>query len=86
MKFVVSNIFIIRRWIKKAKRINKEYMDFVRPIKITSPISGQPVEPKIVEKIVGNKLHKEAHWIDPASGTFIRRGLVSIQDINETQK
>jgi hypothetical protein len=23
---------------------------------------------------------KEAHWIDPASGTFIRKGIVSIED------
>jgi hypothetical protein len=56
-------------------------MDYVRPCKIASPISGQPVEPKIVERIIGNKLHKEAHWFDPASGIFIRRGLVSIEDI-----
>jgi hypothetical protein len=39
------------------------------------------VEPRIVERIIGNKLHKEAHWFDPASGIFIRRGLVSIEDI-----
>jgi len=56
-------------------------MDFVRPVRIPSPISGQYIEPKIVEKVVGNKLHKEAHWIDPASGVFIRRGLVSIEDL-----
>lgn len=56
-------------------------MDIVRPIKIMSPISGQPVEPKIVEKVVGNKLYKEAIWIDPASGTFIRKGIVSVEDI-----
>jgi hypothetical protein len=61
-------------------------MDLVRPIKITSPISGQSVEPKIVEKIVGNKLHKEAHWYDPASGTFIRRGLISIEDLPDSKK
>ena len=56
-------------------------MDFVRPIKIASPISGQPVAPKIVERIVDNKVHKEAHWYDPASGTFIRKGLVSIEEL-----
>ena len=49
-------------------------------------MSGQPVEPRIVERIVGNKLHKEAHWIDPASGTFIRKGLVSIEDIKPEAK
>jgi len=60
---------------------NKYSMDLVRPVKITSPISGQPVAPRIIERIVGNKLYKEAHWIDPSSGTFIRKGVVSIEDI-----
>lgn len=58
-------------------------MDFVRPIKITSPISGQPVAPKIIERQVGNKIYKEAHWIDPASGTFLQKGVVSIEDIKD---
>lgn len=56
-------------------------MDFVRPVKIASPISGQPVAPRIIERIVDNKLYKEAHWIDPSSGAFIRKGLVSIEDL-----
>lgn len=61
-------------------------MDFVRPIKIASPISGQFVEPKLVEKIVGNKLYVEAHWIDPSSGAFIRKGIVSVQDLPSNKK
>lgn len=61
-------------------------MDFVRPIKITSPISGQPVAPKIVERVVGNKLQKECHWIDPSSGTFIRKGILSVEDLPENKK
>jgi hypothetical protein len=28
----------------------------------------------------GGKIYTEAHWIDPASGTFIRKGIVSIED------
>jgi hypothetical protein len=55
-------------------------MDYVEPKKIISPISGQPVEPRIVTVINGNKIIKEAHWIDPASGAFIRKGIVSIED------
>lgn len=54
-------------------------MNFVRPIKITSPISGQPVAPKIVTLDNGKQVVKEAHWIDPASGAFIRKGIVSIE-------
>ncbi|NBW57101.1 hypothetical protein EBR43_04820 [bacterium] len=57
-------------------------MEYVRPVKITSPISGQPVSPKIVERVYQGKLYKECHWIDPASGTFIRKGLISVEDIN----
>lgn len=55
-------------------------MNFVRPIQITSPISGQPVKPKIVVSDNGKQIVKEAHWIDPASGAFIRKGIVSIED------
>jgi hypothetical protein len=55
-------------------------MDIVRPTKITSPISGQPSTPKIVEARVGDKIYVEAHWYDPASGAFIRKGLVKILD------
>jgi hypothetical protein len=55
-------------------------MNFVRPIKITSPISGQSVTPRIVTLDNGKQVIKEAHWIDPASGTFIRKGIVSIEN------
>lgn len=55
-------------------------MDFVRPIQITSPISGQPVFPKIVTLDNGKQIIKEAHWICPASGVFIRKGIVSVED------
>jgi hypothetical protein len=55
-------------------------MNFVRPIRITSPISGQSVQPKIVTLDDGKRVVKEAHWIDPASGVFIRKGIVSIED------
>ena len=56
-------------------------MDFVQPNKIASPISGQSVTPRIIERINGDKIFVEAHWYDPASGSFIRRGLVKILDI-----
>lgn len=55
-------------------------MDFVNPIKIASPISGQPVVPRIISYERDGKIIKEAHWIDPASGAFIRKGIVSIED------
>lgn len=55
-------------------------MDIVRPIKIVSPISGQPVSPRIIQRQNGDKIYEEAVWDDPASGTFIRKGLVRILD------
>ena len=52
---------------------------FVRPINIPSPISGQPVAPRLIERDYGDKIVVEAHWIDPASGAFIRKGTVEIR-------
>jgi hypothetical protein len=51
----------------------------VRPVVITSPISGNPVTPRIITYQRGNETVTEAHWIDPNSGTFIRKGVVSIE-------
>jgi hypothetical protein len=60
-------------------------MDIVRPVKIASPISGQPVEPRISERQYGDKIYVEAVWIDPASGAFIRKGMVQILDAKTRQ-
>jgi len=58
-------------------------MNIVEPKIITSPISGQPSVPRIVETKVGNTMVKEAYWYDPASGAFIRKGTVSITPIDQ---
>jgi hypothetical protein len=58
-------------------------MNRVEPRIITSPISGQPSVPKIVETKVGNTIVKEAYWYDPSSGTFIRKGVVDITPIKK---
>lgn len=55
-------------------------METVRPVKIVSPISGQPVNPKIQERQYGDKIYVEAHWNDPASGAFIRKGIIKVLD------
>lgn len=55
-------------------------MDIVRPIKIASPISGQPASPVIKERQYGDKIYVEAYWNDPASGAFIRKGIVKVLD------
>jgi hypothetical protein len=60
---------------------------FVRPVNIPSPISGQPVAPRLIENDLPDKVVVEAHWIDPQSGAFIRKGIVEIREksqINES--
>jgi hypothetical protein len=59
-------------------------MQFVQPKQITSPISGQPVTPKIVTVKNGKQTVTEAHWICPSSGQFIRKGIVKIEDTKES--
>lgn len=61
-------------------------MNKVEPRIITSPISGQPSVPRIIETKVGNNLVKEAHWFDPASGTFIRKGTISVTPISQVDQ
>jgi hypothetical protein len=58
-------------------------MDFITPKIIVSPISGQPVKPRLKTYIRDGKEVTEAEYIDPASGTFIRKGIVSIKEITQ---
>jgi len=55
-------------------------MDFIQPKPIVSPISGQLVSPRLKTYIREGKEIVEAEYIDPASGTFIRKGIVSVKD------
>ena len=54
-------------------------MDFVQPRMITSPYSGQPVKPKLVKKVMGDKIHIEAYWYCPTTGQFITKGIVKVE-------
>jgi len=58
-------------------------MDLIQPRIITSPISGQPVKPVLKTYVRENKEIVEAEYYDPASGTFIRKGIVSVRDIEK---
>jgi hypothetical protein len=61
-------------------------MDLINPIPIVSPISGEPVRPRLRTYIrEGNEI-VEAEYIDPASGTFIRKGIVSVKPIPKQNK
>ena len=58
-------------------------MDLIQPKIIQSPISGQPIKPRLKTYIRGDKEIVEAEYIDPASGSFVRKGVVSIKDIEQ---
>ena len=62
---------------------NINAMQMVRAIPIASPISGETTFPKIHKVERGGKIYTEAHWICPASGVFIRKGIVSIEDVQK---
>ena len=55
-------------------------MNYVRPINIMSPYTGELVRPKIVTTERDNKIYTEAQWYCPNSGQFIRKGLIKIED------
>lgn len=57
-------------------------MNRVDPRIITSPISGQPSVPKIIERRIGTNIVKEAYWYDPSSGAFIRKGVIEVKSVN----
>jgi len=71
---------------KSTTRVISNIMDFIQPKIIQSPISGQPVRPTISKYIRDGKEITEAHYTDPASGSFIRKGVVSIRDITQPEK
>jgi hypothetical protein len=60
-------------------------MDFILPKIIQSPISGEPVKPRLRTYIRNQQEIVEAEYIDPASGSFIRKGIVSITDIKKPE-
>lgn len=61
-------------------------MDFITPKKIVSPISGEPVAPRLKTYVREGKEIVEAEYIDPASGAFIRKGIVSVRDLPKADK
>lgn len=62
---------------------NISSQNFVKPVIIASPISGAPVKPQLKSYERNGQRITEAHWIDPNSGTFIRKGIVSVDNIKK---
>lgn len=61
-------------------------MDMIEPKPIVSPISGQMVKPRLRTYIREGKEIVEAEYFDPSSGSFIRKGIVSVKDIAKPNK
>jgi len=61
-------------------------MDFVTPKKIMSPYSGEFSTPKIVTRDYPDKVVVEAQWYCPASGKFITKGIVRIDQKRSAQQ
>ena len=62
---------------------NLSNQQFVKPVVIASPISGAPVKPQLKTYTRNGQQITEAHWIDPNSGTFIRKGIVSVVPVKK---
>ena len=50
---------------------------YVNPIIINSPYTGEPIKPRIRTTEDNTTITKEAIWVCPSSGEFIKRGIVS---------
>jgi len=61
---------------------------FIQPKTIQSPYTGEYVNPKLrtYDDTFKNKRYTEAQWICPSSGQFIKKGIVSVQDITPPQE
>jgi len=55
---------------------------FVRPVKIPSPYTGDYCEPRVRETVDNNYRTKEAIWICPTTGEYFKRGIVSREPLN----
>ena len=53
---------------------------FLEPTKIISPYSGQAVYPTINQFTQDGKTYEQAVYNDPITGSFIKRGMVSVKD------
>jgi hypothetical protein len=60
-------------------------MDTIQPKVIASPVSGEPIRPRLKTYIRDNQEIVEAEYICPASGKFIRKGVVSVRDLNKPE-
>jgi len=56
-------------------------MDIIQPKIIVSPISGEPIKPRLKTHVREGKEIVEAEYYDPASGAFVFKGVVSIKDV-----
>ena len=57
-------------------------MDKITPKNLKAP-SGEYARPTLKTYTAGSKKITEAHYIDPRTGTFFYKGVVSVEDTNQ---
>mgnify|MGYP006450422151 CR=1 FL=1 len=60
---------------------------FVQPKIIQSPYTGEYMKPRLrtYDDTFKNKRYTEAQWWCPSSGQFVKKGIVSVEDINSPE-
>lgn len=55
----------------------------VQPIIIASPVTGSPCKPQLRTRESDGKIYTEAYWYCPDSGSFVKKGVVKVEDKNK---
>lgn len=60
----------------------------IQPRVIQSPYTGEYIHPKLrtYDDSYKNKRYTEAQWTCPSSGNFIKKGIVSVEDITPPEQ
>lgn len=52
----------------------------VEPKIISSPITGNPIRPQLRQRQSGKYIYTEAYWYCPDSGSFVKKGVVKVEE------
>lgn len=63
-----------------SKTLINSSMQFLEPVKIRSPYTGETVMPNINKYDHEGKTYQQVSYSDPITGNLIKRGMVSISD------
>lgn len=59
----------------------------IQPKPIQSPYTGEFIQPRLrtYDDKFKNKRYTEAQWTCPSSGQFVKKGIVSVENIKNSQ-